>query len=158
MQGAAMCETQNRDKCAIFEGKNMTRSTIHITVLGLLASAALAAQMPKEKSYTNSIGMKLTRIEAGAFDMGFGDNRLLDEVVTKKSHFVTGDFDEQPTHRVRITKPFHVAECEVTNAQYEQLDPSHKEQRGRSGYSKADDEAVVFVNWHDAVAFCKWLS
>jgi formylglycine-generating enzyme required for sulfatase activity len=136
----------------------MTRCTIHITVLGLLASTALAAQVPKEESHTNSIGMKLVRIEAGAFDMGFGDKRLPDELVTKKSHFAAGDFDEQPTHRVRITKPFYMAECEVTNAQYEQFDPSHKEQRGRNGYSKADDEAVVFVNWHDAVAFCKWLS
>jgi formylglycine-generating enzyme required for sulfatase activity len=131
---------------------------MHIAVLCSLASTALAAQMPKEKSYTNSIGMKLLRIEAGKFEMGFGDNALPDELVTKKSHFATGDFDEQPTHRVRITKPFYMAACEVTNAQYEQFDTPHKEQRGRSGYSKADDEAVVFVNWHDAVAFCKWLS
>jgi formylglycine-generating enzyme required for sulfatase activity len=119
---------------------------------------AFAGQMPTEKNFTNSIGIELVRIEAGTFEMGFGDKPLPEELVTKKSHFAGGDFDEQPTHAVRIARPFYMARCEVTNAQYEQFDPSHKQWRGRSGYSKADDEAVVFVNWHDAVRFCKWLS
>lgn len=47
---------------------------------------------------------------------------------------------------------------EVTNAQYEKFDPSHKELRGKYGLSNDDDEAVVFISYNDAVNFCKWLS
>ena len=61
-------------------------------------------------------------------------------------------------HRVTITEPFYLAECQVTNAQYELFDPAHRELRGKLGFSRDDDEAVVFVSWHDAVAYCRWLS
>jgi hypothetical protein len=91
----------------------------------------------------NSIGMDFVRIEPGAFSMGQERD---------------GGFDERPVHRVRITRPFHIGATQVTNAQYEQFDLSHRRLRGKLGFSKDDDEAVVFVSWHEAVAFCQWLS
>jgi sulfatase modifying factor 1 len=115
-------------------------------------------RVPSEHIYTNSIGMKLVRIESGRFMMGFGDKPLTQEVVTRPSHFSMGDFDEHPTHKAEVTKPFYMGMYEVTNAQYEQFDPSHKKWQGRRGYSKGDDEAVVYVSWDDAVRFCDWLS
>jgi len=81
-----------------------------------------------------------------------------DRFVITTDHVRNGDFDEHPAHRVTITRPFYMAACELTNAQYERFDPSHRRLRGKNGFSKADDEAVVFVSWHDAVAFCDWLS
>jgi formylglycine-generating enzyme required for sulfatase activity len=69
-----------------------------------------------------------------------------------------GDWDERPTHEVTISQPFLMGVTEVTNAQYEQFDPQHKQLRGKLGFSKEDDEAVVFVSWAEAAAFCKWLS
>lgn len=73
---------------------------------------------------------------------------------------VTADYnaDEGPIHQVTVSKPFLMSAFEVTNAEYEQFDPSHKDMRGRYGFSKEDDEAVVFVNWDDAMAYCRWLS
>ena len=47
---------------------------------------------------------------------------------------------------------------EVTNSQYELFSPGHKQMRGRNGFSAEDDEAVIFVNWFEAQAFCRWLS
>jgi hypothetical protein len=59
---------------------------------------------------------------------------------------------------VKISRPFYLGVHEVTNAQYEEFDPAHRQRRGEMGFSKADDEAVVFVSWNDAVEFCRWLS
>jgi formylglycine-generating enzyme required for sulfatase activity len=95
------------------------------------------------KILTNSIGMKFVRIESGSFLMG-----------SEKG----GDFDERPVHRVWISRSFDMAATEVSNAQYEQFAPAHRQLRGKLGLSKDDDEAVVFVSWNDATKFCEWLS
>ena len=68
------------------------------------------------------------------------------------------DFDEKPIHKVILTSSFRMSATEITNAQYEAFDPSHKALRGKNGFSKEDDEAVVYINYHEAMAFCKWLS
>jgi len=114
--------------------------------------------IPTEKGYVNSIGMRFVRIMPGTFAMGFGQSRLAARLLTAPSQFAQGDFDEYPTHEVEITKPFYLGVYEVTNAEYELFDPHHKKLRGKLGFSKAGNEAVVFVNWYDAQAFCKWLS
>ena len=95
-----------------------------------------------EDSVSNSLGMKLVPIQPGAFLMGSAD----------------GDWDERPLHEATIRRLFFMGVTEVTNVQYEQFDPQHKQLRGKLGFSKEDDEAVVFVSWEQAVAFCKWLS
>ena len=116
-----------------------------ITGLAILEYAPLvfAFIMPQTADYNNSIGIKLVRMEPGNFMMGQDSG---------------GDFDEKPVHKVNITKAFYMATTEVTNAQYEQFDPEHKKYRGKRGFSKEDDEAVVFVSWEDAANFCQWLS
>ncbi len=108
----------------------------------------------------NSLGIEFVRIEPGSFAMGSHD----------------GEWDERPVHQITVSRPFLMATTEVTNRQYEQFDPSHTRLRGpltRLGEdaetaaawrrsvpytSQEDDEAVVLVSWHDAVAFCQWLS
>jgi|GEM_PF-656200 len=92
-------------------------------------------------SFTNSIGMEFVRIEPGAFMMGSTD----------------GEYDEAPVHQVDITYPFYIGAYEVTNEQYEQYDGGHSYLNHR-GFSANPDEAVVFVTWHDADGFCRWLS
>jgi formylglycine-generating enzyme required for sulfatase activity len=96
-----------------------------------------------EKLFTNSLGMRLVRVEPGNFLMGSR---------------AKGDFDERPAHPVRISRPFYLGVSEVTNAQYERFDPGHRRLRGKLGWSEEDDEAVVFVSWHEAERFCRWLS
>ena len=132
----------------------------------LLAAATVhASDMPTGEEYTNSIGMRFVRIESGNFEMGQlqvpldwdilpNDNGRGDRIDFLKD----GDFDEKPVHQVRISKPFYMGVFEVTNAQYELFDPRHKELRGKNGFSFADDEAVTYVSWYDAQAYCSWLS
>jgi formylglycine-generating enzyme required for sulfatase activity len=67
--------------------------------------------------------------------------------------------DEFPVRKVRLTRPFEVSRYEITNAQYEQYDPSHASWRGRfRNISTGDREAVVYVSWKEAAAFAAWLS
>ena len=65
------------------------------------------------------------------------------------------DWDEAPRREVKVDA-FRMSATEVTNAQYEAFDPSHK--RGEQGFSTGDDEAVIMVSWDDAMAYCRWLS
>ena len=101
--------------------------------------------------------MSFVRIESGSFMMG-RDSRPLPEDLTDREWQRDGDFSEQPAHKVTSGAPFYIGIYQVTNAEYEQFDPAHRELRGKLGYSNADEEAVVFISWHDAVRFCEWLS
>ena len=125
------------------------------------------AETVSGEEYTNSLGMRLVRIRPGSFKMGFGDKQLSDEVIdisedpkqkNLREYVRNGNYDEHPTHKVEITKPFYMGIVEVTNSQYEQFDPGHSKYRKTKGYSKGDDDAVTMVSWDEATAFCKWLS
>ena len=119
----------------------MRRSTAIMVALSGV-SVLWGAGMPSEESFINSLGMQMVQMEAGTFVMGSEG----------------GTWDERPVREVTISKRFYLSATEVTNAQYEQFDPDHRALRGKLGYSKDDDEAVVFVSWEDAAAFCDWLS
>ena len=68
------------------------------------------------------------------------------------------DYDEAPVHKVNITNGFRMSISEITNAQYEEFRPEHRQLRGKDGFSYGDDEAVVHVSYDDACAYCEWLS
>jgi len=110
--------------------------------LGLMWSGVVAGELPSGQDYSNSLGMSFVRVEPGAFYRGAPG----------------GDWDERPVHKVNITAPFYLGRTEVTNAQYEQFDPDHSALRGHRGLSNRDEEAVIFVSWTEAQAFCEWLS
>jgi sulfatase modifying factor 1 len=127
---------------------------------------AAGAQMPQGKTFTNSLGMKFARIDAGASLMGQGD-----APPQSRQEWSERDYDEAPAHRVKISTAFYLGIHEVTNVQYEAFDPKHKALRGKRGKTpsapaplperergNADDDPVAYVTWHDAVAFCAWLS
>lgn len=127
---------------------------------------------------TNSLGMEMIHIDAGEFRMGNDGeidytHLLKDELHTaylgkgSPNPYIEGgapmdenplEWDEEPTHLVKLTKAFYMASTPVTNAQYEQFRPEHRALRGKSGFSKKNNDAVVFVSWEDAIAFTKWLS
>ncbi len=99
------------------------------------------------------------RIEPGEFTMGHAARPPQSEQEWRQ-----WDYDEAPAHKVRLTRAFYLAAHEVTNKQYEQFDPKHKELRGKFGAygqgkaSTTDDEPATMVSWQQAVDFCAWLS
>ena len=101
----------------------------------------------------NSMGMNLARIPAGEFFMGSLNN---DPGARE---------DEQPRHRVRITKPFYMGVYEVTQAEFQTLmgtNPSSFTRSGLLNNAPADLDTsqlpVDNVTWYAAIEFCRRLS
>lgn len=84
----------------------------------------------------NSIGIKFVVIPPGEFTMG-------------SDLFA----DQRPPHRVRLTKLFRMASCEVTELQYEIVIGSRP-----AGKVGGPNYPVAGVSWRDAVEFCNRLS
>jgi formylglycine-generating enzyme required for sulfatase activity len=90
---------------------------------------------------TNSIGMALVPIPSGEFQMGSPDSD-------------PDAFDEEtPQHAVRITRPFYLGACPVTQAEYRAVMGE-----GPSRFKDQPENPVEYVSWHDAVRFCNRLS
>ena len=132
-------------------------ATIVIGIICLAAVGKTAAAMPSGQAFTNSLGMKFVRVDPGEFTMG-GLQKELPGELGSEGFMRDGDPDEQPVHKVTISRGLYMGIYEVTNRQFEQFDPGHRFLRGKLGFSIDNDEAVVFVSWEDAKAFCQWLS
>lgn len=115
--------------------------------------AMLAAEKETRKEIELAPGVKMTfvRIPAGQFVMGS----------------YQGESDCRPTSKVKIDKPFWMAEVEVTNAQYNVLCPEHDSRyvdqlwkdHTRPGYeANKPFQPVIRVSYEDAMAYCKKLS
>src|SRR5262245_58942653 len=124
----------------------MHRPAVPVLVMALVAGLVQAEDDRKDEEITNSIGMKLRRIEPGEFLMGQGDGPP-----KTRREFEQRDEDEAPAHKVVIGKAFYLGTYEVTNAQYERFDAEHRKRRGKDGATKEDDEPVTFVTWQQAV-------
>jgi len=73
-----------------------------------------------------------------------------------------GDEDEKPVHRVLLPE-FQIARVPITNAQYALFVADRKTESPsdwRSGQPPKGKEnhPVVNISWHDAQAYCRWLS
>ena len=88
---------------------------------------------PRQRDLTNSIGMRLVRIEPGSFQMGSPD--------------------EKPQHQVLITRPFFLGIHEVTQGQYQAVMGENP-----SMFKGSDHLPVEGVSWLDAVNFCNKMS
>jgi formylglycine-generating enzyme required for sulfatase activity len=106
------------------------------------------------RTWTNSIGMKLTYIPAGEFTMGCSRNEK------------DRDNDEG-RHRVKLTKPFMMGTTEVTGAQWKAVmgttEISGAQWKAVPGntpiyFTGNEDQPIDPVNWEEAAAFCKKLS
>ncbi|MBU1662606.1 MAG: SUMF1/EgtB/PvdO family nonheme iron enzyme, partial [Chloroflexi bacterium] len=73
-----------------------------------------------------------------------------------------GKYDGKPIHKVNLDA-FQIARVPITNAQYAlfvkaaEHDPPSYWDEGRPPKGK-ESHPVVYVTWHDAIAYCQWLS
>ncbi len=103
-------------------------------------------------------------------DLGAGVS--MDFVRIPAGEFVLGDpagySDERPQQAVKITRPFWIGACEVTNEQFQRFRPSHdsgsepmlwlKWHPGHFAALNQPRQPVCRVSWDEASEFCVWLS
>jgi len=95
--------------------------------------------------YENEIGMKLRLIPAGGFMMG----SPADEKHRERN--------EEPVHRVEITRPFYLGTREVRQGEWlEVMDTAPW--RNRPNIREGTDYPATYVSWEDAQTFCERLS
>ncbi|MDQ6861120.1 MAG: formylglycine-generating enzyme family protein [Verrucomicrobiota bacterium] len=90
--------------------------------------------------FVSSAGSEMVLIASGAFVMG-SDAR-------------DAAPNEQPLTPVKLSA-YYVSKHPITNAQYEQFDPEHRQKRMPGA---TDRHPVVYVTSFEAVKFCQWLS
>ena len=78
---------------------------------------------PASARFTNSLGMQMLRIPAGAFMMGSDEPiaQLQQTYPLAERLRLENLLDEAPRHLVRITRPFYMAATEVTVGQFRQF-------------------------------------
>jgi len=95
---------------------------------------------PRPANFVNSLGSQMLFIPSGEFSMG--------------SDGIDAGPNEKPLTKVTLSK-FFMSRHLVTNAEYEQFDPSHKNKRAPGA---SDRHPVVYVSSLDAIKFCQSLS
>jgi formylglycine-generating enzyme len=98
-------------------------------------------------------------ISGGTFLMG---SELPAEVMRNAHHpdykeYTGPEWDEAPAHEVRLFS-YEIGRREVTVAEYLRFRPDHRQTLKRFDAATEADAPVTMVTWHDATAYCDWLS
>jgi len=121
------------------------------TKLGLLLLMLLIAvgcdDSTQIESITNTIGMTLNKIPAGSFIMGA-------QVGESDRRHVHG---ESIAHKVTISKAFYIQTTEVTQGQWKAV-MGTEPWKGENFIKEGGNYPAMYVEWDDAVAYCKKLS
>lgn len=125
----------------------MSLGTLFVIAVFAVAIALIFLNQPPEvpDPFTNSLGMKMVKLDGGRFKMGSPDDEWLRRP------------DEGPVREVTIRGPFFMAATEVTNAQYIQLMGVNPARSAKIAASP-DNLPVESVSWFDAVEFCQKLT
>ena len=108
------------------------------------AAAKPARRTGASRPEANSVGMKLVLLPAGSFTMG--------SPLTEK-----GRGTDEGQQRVTIQTPFLISRTVVTKAEWKAVMKTEP-WKGQRCVVDGDDAPAVYVDWHDAVAFCRKLT
>ncbi|HXC60089.1 MAG TPA: SUMF1/EgtB/PvdO family nonheme iron enzyme [Steroidobacteraceae bacterium] len=109
------------------------------------APTAPAAPPPPPSRVQSALLGTLLLLPAGSFPEG-SDRRE------------QGRRSNEVLRQVTLTRPFYLAEREVSNAQYRAFRAEHSSGLAMEKSLDLDNQAVTNISWSDAVEFCNWLS
>ena len=116
----------------------------HTTAPAPAAPQAAPAEQGDERqrfpNFVTSVGAEMVLVRSGEFIMG--------------SDAFDAPPNEKPITRVTLSR-FYMSRHLVTNADYEQFDPSHARKRA---VGAGDRHPVVYVSSLEAIKYCQWLS
>jgi formylglycine-generating enzyme required for sulfatase activity len=117
-----------------------------VGVIGFATYRLFLRQDPATpEPFTNTVGMKMVRLEGGTFRMGSPDSEP------------GRNQDEGPVHEVTIRGPFFISTTEVTNGQYMSVMGSSPS-RAMKIAARSDHLPVDSVTWDEANEFCRKLT
>ena len=130
--------------------KNMrTFSILVILALGVMSILGCGEDtedpIKKDEEDKTPVPIGMVLIPEGSFEMGSSTDKA--------------NADEQPVHTVHVDA-FYIDKREVTVRAYRRFvqETGHPapDWEKVSIYSPTDDHPIVFVSWHDAIAYAKW--
>lgn len=117
-------------------------------------SQMTSQQLEVSPPVTNSVGMVLVPVPAGTFLMGTAKPQPKDG---KTPQMPPGADQEMPQHEVKISSPFLISVCEVTQQQFTKVMGTTPWQ-DKPLTTTGANVAASYVSWDDATEFCRTLS
>jgi formylglycine-generating enzyme required for sulfatase activity len=116
------------------------------------------------ESFETTGGIRLRLVERGEFTMGLVDSSRREGLPEAYGRL------EEP-RVVRVDRCFYLGTTEVTNGQFQLFVHETGYSGGKEGREdflchmqdpdyvafRSPEDPVIFVSWHDALAFCRWL-
>ncbi|NIO69816.1 MAG: SUMF1/EgtB/PvdO family nonheme iron enzyme [Anaerolineae bacterium] len=120
-----------------------------------------APQPTPEEMKREAFELQLVRIPAGEFLMGTREEDV--DAITEKYGIERKFIEREVPQRKVFVDEFEIGKYPVTNFEYQAFvqDTGHQPPRHWEGDQYPEglgDHPVVNVSWHDAVAYCEWLS
>lgn len=109
-------------------------------------NSGFAREVIHEKS-----GLVMVFVPGGTFGMG----TMMEEA--KKAGFIPV-VSEFPKHKVILTRPFYMAKCEATNADFRKFRPQHSSGTKIDGKTdlNGDSQPAVRISWDEARSYAVW--
>ena len=123
----------------------MNRLLVCLLLVGVMGcDDSTPSELPTEAAAEQPGGMTFKEIPAGTFVMGSPENEKDRKEIEHQ-------------HKVTITKAFYMQTTEVTQGQWTSV-MGTEPWKGRLRVKEGPDYAATYVNWSDAIAYCKRLS